>query len=484
MCRCHLRLDSEIVKLAFDLPKMNLADSFKAYDVRGIEDETINADVALAVGFAFATVTGADRVLVGGDMRPSSEAYVAAFARGAAAAGADVEQLGLISTDMLYHASGVLNAPGVVFTASHNPAGYNGIKMTRAAAVPISVETGLADIQTLAQGYLDAGFVESVPDTGEVSQRDTLTDYAEYLRSLVDLSGIRPLKVVVDAGNGMAGYTTPAVLGDTVLDALPIEIIPLYFELDGTFPNHPANPIEPANLVDLQAAVRHHGADIGLAFDGDADRCFVIDDRGEPVTPSAITAMVAVREIARAQDAGETTPVIIYNLITSRVVPEAVEAAGGQAIETRVGHSFIKAYMAEHSAVFGGEHSAHYYFRDFFNADTGMLAAMHVLAMLGSTDATASSLAAEYTPYVASGEMNSEVADQTASIAQVLAEFDPGVETNVSTMDGTTVAAATGDWWFNIRPSNTEPLLRFNAEAADEATMVWLRDTVLGIIRA
>lgn len=479
-----MKLDSVIVKIAFDQPDIDLSDSFKAYDVRGIEDETLNADVAAAVGFAFVEVTHADRVLVGGDMRPSSEDYVAAFTRGAAAAGADVVQLGLISTDMLYHASGVMDAPGVVFTASHNPAGYNGIKMTRAGAVPISGDTGLADIQELAQGYLDVGFVESHQRVGEVSQHDTLTEYATYLRSLVDLTGIRQLKVVVDAGNGMAGYTTPAVLGDRALAALPIDIIPLYFELDGTFPNHPANPIEPANLVDLQAAVREHGADLGLAFDGDADRCFVVDEHGEPVTPSAITAMVAVREIARAKDAGELTPVIIYNLITSKVVPEAVEAAGGRAIETRVGHSFIKAYMAEHSAVFGGEHSAHYYFRDFFNADTGMLAAMHVLAMLGTSDVPASILAAEYTPYVASGEINSEVSDQTATIARVLAEFDPGVETEISTMDGTTVTATNGDWWFNIRPSNTEPLLRFNAEAIDEQTMTWLRDTVLAIIRA
>lgn len=274
------------------------------------------------------------------------------------------------------------------------------------------------------------------------------------------------------------------MLGDQVLEALPIEIIPLYFELDGTFPNHPANPIEPANLVDLQAAVQEHNADLGLAFDGDADRCFVIDERGEPISPSAITAMVAVREIARAQDAGETTPVIIYNLITSKVVPEVVAAAGGRAIETRVGHSFIKAYMAEHGAVFGGEHSAHYYFRDFFNADTGMLAAMHVLAMLGVTDEAASILAAEYSPYVASGEINSTVDDQAATVARVLAEFDPGVETTVKTMDGTTVEAADGSWWFNIRPSNTEPLLRFNAEAPDVATMEWLRDTVLAIIRS
>lgn len=471
------------MRIAFEQPIVNLSDSFKAYDVRGIEDETLNADAALAVGCAFVEVTGADTVLVGGDMRPSSEEYVAAFTRGAAAAGADVVQLGLISTDMLYHASGVLQAPGVVFTASHNPAGYNGMKMTRAGAVPISADTGLADIQLLAQGYLDAGCVETVDAVGGVSQRDTLADYARYLRSLVDLSSIRPLKVVVDAGNGMAGYTTPAVLGDQVLESLPVEIIPLYFDLDGTFPNHPANPIEPANLRDLQAAVRQHDADLGLAFDGDADRCFVVDERGEPISPSAITAMVAIREIARVQDEGETTPVIIYNLITSKVVPEVVEAAGGRAIETRVGHSFIKAYMAEHGAVFGGEHSAHYYFRDFFNADTGMLAAMHVLAMLGIADVPASTLAAQYSPYVASGEINSQVEDQSATIAQVLAEFQPGVDTTVSTMDGTTIAASDGAWWFNIRPSNTEPLLRFNAEAPDTATMEWLRDTVLGIIR-
>jgi len=483
MCS-DLGIDSAIVRIALDQPVVNLSDSFKAYDVRGIEDQTLNDDAATAIGFAFVEVTDAQTVLVGGDMRPSSDQYVQAFTRGAVAAGADVVQLGLISTDMLYHASGVLKAPGVVFTASHNPAGYNGMKLTRAGAVPISADSGLADIQRIAQCHLNAGFIESVATPGTVRTQDTLPDYASYLRSLVDLSSIRPLKVVVDAGNGMAGYTTPAVLGDKVLPKLPVEIIPLYFELDGTFPNHPANPIEPANLVDLQAAVREHEADLGLAFDGDADRCFVVDERGEPISPSAITAMIAVREIARAQDAGETTPVIIYNLITSKVVPEVVEAAGGRAIKTRVGHSFIKAYMAEHQAIFGGEHSAHYYFRDFFNADTGMLAAMHVLAMLGATQATASELAAEYSPYVASGEINSRVDDQAAAIARVLAEFDPGVETVVTTLDGTTVEAADGSWWFNIRPSNTEPLLRFNAEAPDTATMEWLRDSVLAIIRA
>src|SRR5699024_446163 len=302
-----LGIDSATVRIAFDQPTVNLSDSFKAYDVRGIDDQTLHADAALAIGIAFVEVTGSDTVLVGGDMRPSSEEYVAAFTRGATAAGANVVQLGLISTDMLYHASGVIDAPGVVFTASHNPAGYNGMKMTRAGAVPISSDTGLADIQRLAQGYLDAGNVQPVTVVGQVSQQDTLPDYAKYLRSLVDLSAIRPLKIVVDAGNGMAGYTTPAVLGDQVLSALPIEIIPLYFELDGTFPNHPANPIEPENLVDLQAAVKEHDADLGLAFDGDADRCFDVVVMCVPISPSKITSIGTVREIDRAHTTVDTT---------------------------------------------------------------------------------------------------------------------------------------------------------------------------------
>ncbi|HCM93320.1 MAG TPA: phosphomannomutase/phosphoglucomutase [Glutamicibacter sp.] len=487
--------------------KIDLSDSFKAYDVRGIVGVNITADAVEAIGAAFVDLLGlaGQDVLVGGDMRPSSPEFAASFARGAAVRGANPKMLGLVSTDELYFAAGSLNCAGVVFTASHNPSAYNGIKMAKAGAVPVSSDTGLFDIRDLAQSYLDEGLpVSDETPEGTVGELDVLADYAEYLRSLVDLSGIRPLKVVVDAGNGMGGLTTPAVLGETLLPCLPLEIIEMYFELDGTFPNHPANPLEPENLRDLQTAVLKHGADLGLAFDGDADRCFVIDEKGEPVSPSAITALVAVREIARAQSEGEDTPTVMHNLITSRAVPEAVIAAGGRPVVTRMGHSFIKAVMAAEGAVFGGEHSAHYYFRDFYNADTGMLAAMHVLAALGYQAAPLSEFAAEYEPYVSSGEINSEVEDAANAVARVLEEFANGYEHNadrgglicppchpdladretiVSNMDGTTVTAADGSFWFNLRPSNTEPFLRYNGEAIDRKTMELVRDGVLSLVR-
>ena len=462
----------------------DLSASFKAYDVRGVVGETITPQIVEAVGAAFVDVQGlaGQTVLVGGDMRPSSPEFIRDFARGATARGADVLLLDLISTDELYYACGVLNAAGVTFTASHNPAQYNGIKMAKAGAVPISSETGLREIQALAEQYLNGAGFDTVAQPGRISVRDVLADYAGYLRNLVDLSGIRPLKVVVDAGNGMAGMTTPAVLGDSILPGLPLDIVPLYFELDGSFPNHPANPLEPENLRDLQAAVIEHGADIGLAFDGDADRCFVIDEKGEPVSPSAVTALVARREIARAKAAGEQTPVIIHNLITSRAVPELVEASGGRAVRTRVGHSFIKALMAEEGAVFGGEHSAHYYFRDFYNADTGMLAAMHVLAALGEQNRTLSDLAREYEPYFSSGEVNSRVEDVPAALDRVRAEYGRDGVT-VDALDGLTFTSDDGAWWFNLRASNTEPFLRLNAEAEDLPTMERVRDHVLELVR-
>lgn len=486
---------------------MDLSASFKAYDVRGIVGESITEDAVRAIGAAFVDVLGLDGqdVLVGGDMRPSSETFAAAFAEGAASRGASPKLLGLISTDELYFACGSLGAAGATFTASHNPAQYNGIKMAKAGAVPVSSDTGLFEIRDVAQRYLDTGLPAPVENPVASVPLDVLSDYAAYLRSLVDLSSIRPLKVVIDAGNGMAGMTTPAVLGDTLLPGLPLEITPLYFELDGSFPNHPANPLEPENLVDLQRAVKESGADLGLAFDGDADRCFVVDERGEAVTPSAITALVARREIAHAKAAGEDTPVVIHNLITSRAVPELVEADGGRAVRTRVGHSFIKAVMAEEGAVFGGEHSAHYYFRDFFNADTGMLAAMHVLAALGEQDAPLSELAAEYEPYSPSGEINSEVQDKAAAVERVLSVMATGAEENdgrgtvceacagealggadviVDHLDGTTVSAVDGSWWFNLRPSNTEPFLRYNGEAKDPQTMAAVRDLVLETVRS
>lgn len=312
---------------------------------------------------------------------------------------------------------------------------------------------------------------------GVLTQQDTLQGYTDHLRGLVDLTGIRPLKVVVDAGNGMGGHTVP-----TVFAGLPLDVVPMYFELDGTFPNHEANPLDPKNLVDLQAKVKEVGADIGLAFDGDADRCFVIDERGEPVSPSAITALVAVRELARAKAAGEENATIIHNLITSWTVPEVVAEHGGKAVRTRVGHSFIKQRMAETDAVFGGEHSAHYYFRDFWRADTGMLAALHVLAALGGQPGTLSALTEEYDRYAASGEINSEVADQAAKTAEVKAAYGSLEGVSVDELDGLTIAGA--DWWFNLRASNTEPLLRLNVEAKDPAKMAELRDAVLAIVRA
>ena len=463
---------------------MDLSSAFKAYDVRGIVGDSLTDEAAEAIGAAFVDVLGlaGRKVLCGGDMRPSSRGFVSAFSLGASRRGAEVYDLGLISTDELYFASGALDAAGAIFTASHNPSQYNGIKMAKAGAVPISSDSGLLAIRDLAQRYLDGGY-PTAERAGNIAPLDVLGDYAAKLRTLIDLDTVRPLKVVVDAGNGMAGLTVPAVLGNELLDGLPLTIVPLYFELDGTFPNHPANPLEPENLLDLRAAVLEHGADIGLAFDGDADRCFVVDETGRAVSPSAITAMIAVREIARAQAQGEAAPTVIHNLITSRAVPEFVEQAGGRPVRTRVGHSFIKARMAEENAVFGGEHSAHYYFRDFYNADTGLLAAMHVLAALGEQDAPLSTLAGKFEPYSASGEINSTVTDADQAIAAVRKSYEPAPGVAFDESDGLTIAAESGHWWFNVRASNTEELLRLNVEANDAATMQSVRDTVLDLIR-
>ncbi|MFY1636118.1 phosphomannomutase/phosphoglucomutase [Solwaraspora sp. WMMB335] len=455
----------------------DLSKIVKAYDVRGTTPDQLNEAVARAIGTAFVQVLTergdkADRIVIAHDMRESSPALAEAFAAGANAVGAEVLHGGLASTDLLYYASGALDLPGAMFTASHNPAQYNGIKMCRAGAAPIGQDSGLTEIRDRAQALLDSG---DVP-TGErrIERHELLADYAAHLRTLVDLARIRPLKVVVDAGNGMGGYTVPAVLGDSVLPALPLTIVPMYFELDGSFPNHEANPLNPENIVDLQKAVREHNADLGLAFDGDADRCFVVDERGEPVSPSAITALVATRELAKHP--GE---VVIHNLITSSAVPEIVRENGGEPVRARVGHSFIKAEMARTNAVFGGEHSAHYYFRDFWFADTGMLAAMHMLAALGEQDKPLSELAHEYERYVASGEINSTVTDQQAKLAEVKAAY-AGADTDE--LDGLTVRFDDGAW-INLRASNTEPLLRLNVEAPSTERMVELRDKVLALVQ-
>ncbi|MER7203703.1 phosphomannomutase/phosphoglucomutase [Streptomyces sp. CB01635] len=451
----------------------DLSQIVKAYDVRGVVPDQWDERLAELFGAAFVRVTDAAAIVVGHDMRPSSPGLSRAFARGAAALGADVTEIGLCSTDQLYYASGALDLPGAMFTASHNPAQYNGIKMCRAGAAPVGQDTGLADIRELAEKWLETGAPEPAVKAGTLTRRDTLDDYAAYLRSLVDLTEIRPLKVVVDAGNGMGGHTVPTVFAD-----LPLDLVPMYFELDGTFPNHEANPLDPANLVDLQRRVREERADLGLAFDGDADRCFVVDEHGDPVSPSAVTALVASRELARNGGTGT----IIHNLITSWSVPEVVKEHGGTPVRTRVGHSFIKQEMATSGAIFGGEHSAHYYFRDFWNADTGMLAALHVLAALGSQSGALSALVAEYDRYTGSGEINSTVADQRARLAAIKTEYVGRDGITHDELDGLTITSA--DWWFNVRPSNTEPLLRLNAEARDEATMTKIRDEVLAIIRA
>jgi phosphomannomutase len=450
----------------------DLSQIVKAYDVRGVVPDQWDEALAELFGAAFAQVTGAAAIVTGHDMRPSSPGLSRAFARGAASRGVDVTEIGLCSTDQLYYASGALNLAGAMFTASHNPAQYNGIKLCRQGAAPVGQDTGLAEIRALVEEWSVSGAPEPVPTPGSITRRDTLEDYAAHLRSLVDLTSIRPLKVVVDAGNGMGGHTVP-----TVFAGLPIDLVPMYFELDGTFPNHEANPLDPANLVDLQKRVREEGADIGLAFDGDADRCFVVDAGGDPVSPSAITALVASRELARNGDTGT----VIHNLITSWSVPEVVRENGGTPVRTRVGHSFIKQHMAETGAIFGGEHSAHYYFRDFWNADTGMLAALHVLAALGGQDGPLSDLVAQYDRYAGSGEINSTVDDQAARLAAIKAAYAGRDGVTLDELDGLTVTSA--DWWFNVRPSNTEPLLRLNAEARDVATMTKIRDEALAIIR-
>ncbi|BFU46829.1 phosphomannomutase/phosphoglucomutase [Krasilnikovia sp. MM14-A1004] len=456
----------------------DLSQIVKAYDVRGIVPDQLNEPVARALGTAFVEMlreSGDDpeTIVIGHDMRESGPGLAAAFAAGVNAAGTAILHIGLASTDQLYYASGALNLPGAMFTASHNPAQYNGIKLCRPGARPVGQDSGLVFVRQYADDLL-ASLAAVADGVERIEHRDLLGDYAAHLRSLVDLSGIRPLKVVVDAGNGMGGHTVPAVLGDRVLPGLPLTIVPLYFELDGSFPNHEANPLDPANLVDLQAAVREHGADLGLAFDGDADRCFVVDERGEPVSPSAITALVATRELAKFP--GST---VIHNLITSAAVPEIITEHGGKPVRSRVGHSFIKAEMARTNAVFGGEHSAHYYFRDFWYADTGMLAAMHVLAALGGQDHPLSRFAAVYERYSASGEINSTVPDAAAKMAQVRAAF-PTATTDE--LDGLTVFVGEGAW-FNLRASNTEPLLRLNVEAPKPDRMAALRDEVLAIVR-
>ena len=448
----------------------DLSRIVKAYDIRGIVPDDLDEQVARDAGAAFVRLMGVPRIVTAHDMRASSVPLSRAFAEGATSQGADVVEAGLGSTDLLYFASGTLDVPGAMFTASHNPAQYNGIKLCRAGASPVGQESGLADIRRMLEDGVPA--YDGRP--GTVSQQELLSDYAAYLRGLVPgLPDIRQLSVVVDAGNGMGGLTVPPVFAPLNLDYEA-----LYFELDGSFPNHEANPIDPENLRDLQAAVVRSGADIGLAFDGDADRCFVVDERGEVVSPSVLTALIATRELAKHPGSP-----IIHNLITSHAVPEIVREAGGEPVRTRVGHSFIKAEMARTGAVFGGEHSGHFYFREFWRADSGMLAALHVLAALGGQDRSLSALLAEFSRYAASGEVNSSVDDAAKVSAAIEETFGSRPGATVDHLDGLTVDLGDGRW-FNLRPSNTEPLLRLNVEAPDEGSMVSLRDEILQAVRS
>jgi phosphomannomutase len=449
-----------------------IPDIFKAYDIRGLVDDELSPDFAFAVGLAFARFLEIERepstVIIGEDMRPSSPELAEAFSAGVTSNGTNVMRIGLASTDMLYFAAGSKNLPGAMFTASHNPAAYNGIKLCLSGARPIGKETGLLTIENFVRN----GMPIAMRPPGTETHEDLLTAYADHLHKLVSFKGNRPLKIVIDAGNGMAGFTAPAIF-----ERLGAEIIPLYFELDGNFPNHEANPIDPANLRDLQKSVLENKADIGLAFDGDADRCFLVDEKGEAVDPSLLTALIASRELAKSPGA-----TIIHSLISSRTVVEVINELGGVPVRSRVGHSYIKALMAETGSIFGGEHSGHFYFKDFWRADSGALAALHALAALGETEQTISQLLAPYKRYVASGEVNSRVVDAYAVIKSIKAKYSALPDFEIDELDGLT--ASTTSWWFNVRASNTEPLLRLNVEADTAANMATHRDEILALINA
>ena len=451
---------------------IDIPDIFKAYDIRGLVDGELSLDFAFAVGLAFARFLEIERepstVIIGQDMRPSSPDLAEAFSAGVTSNGTNVIRIGLASTDMLYFAAGSKNLPGAMFTASHNPAAYNGIKLCLSGARPIGKETGLLTIEK----FVREGLPVAMRSPGVESNEDLLGAYADHLHSLVSFQGNRPLKIVIDAGNGMAGYTAPAIF-----ERLGAQITPLYFELDGNFPNHEANPIDPKNLRDLQKSVLENKADIGLAFDGDADRCFLVDEKGQAVDPSLLTSLIASRELAKHPGA-----TIIHSLISSRAVVEVINESGGVPVRSRVGHSYIKALMAETGAIFGGEHSGHFYFKDFWRADSGALAALHALAALGESDKTISELLSPFQRYVASGEVNSRVEDVASVIQKIKEKYEVLPEYSIDELDGLTISSAT--WWFNIRASNTEPLLRLNVEADTALNMASHRDELLALINA
>lgn len=446
---------------------------FKSYDVRGVVPDQLDVPTAALIGRAFAEEIcrpeGAGEVVVGHDMRQSSPPLASAFADGVRAGGVDVVWIGLASTDEVYFAAGHLDRPAAVVTASHNPSQYNGIKLCRAAAVPVGAETGLGAVQRRCRGWSS----EPPPPVGRPGSRrdrELLAEYVDHLHALVPVVG-RRLRVVADAGNGMAGLTAPAVLG-----RLDLDLLPLYFELDGEFPHHEPNPLHSANLGDLQAEVVRTGADVGLAFDGDADRCFAVDEQGQPVSPAALGSLIAIRELT-----GRPGSHVVHNLIAGRAVRDTIVANGGIPVRTPVGHSLVKRAMADTDAVFGAEHSGHFYFREFWYADCGMLAALHLLASLAGQDRPLSVLSAELDPYVASGEVNVSVEDADAVLAGVEGHFTDRADVVVDHLDGLTVTS--DRWWVNLRPSNTEPMLRLNVEAESPSVMTEMRDFMLSLVR-
>jgi phosphomannomutase len=444
---------------------------FKAYDIRGLVESELDSDFAFETGVAFARFLQIERepatIVIGEDMRPSSPLLAEAFSAGVTSQGMDVIRIGLASTDLMYFTSGKLGLPGAMFTASHNPAEYNGIKLCMSQARPIGRESGLLTIEK----FVREGSPIALRNVGVEKHQNMLEEYVDHLLTLVDLRDIRPLKIVIDAGNGMAGYTAPAIFAK-----LNCEVIPMYFELYGSFPKHEANPLDESTLVDLKKAMKENKADLGLAFDGDADRCFLVDENGEGINPSSLTALIAERELK--QHPGSK---IIYNLISSRTVQEVITENNGVGLRSRVGHSNIKKLMAETGAIFGGEHSGHFYFKDFWRADSGALAALHAIAALGRSEVSISKLLAPYSRYFQSGEINTKVAN-VQEATELVEKHYSSTQVDVDHLDGLTV---NGDsWWFNLRPSNTEPLLRLNVEAKDQAHMQTIRDQVLALIRS
>lgn len=473
-----------VTKYTQEQAKNMLDKTFKAYDVRGIVGDQLNSDIAFAVGAAFVDeIKPENGIIIGHDMRASSPIFANAFASGAAERGVDITIMGLCSTDANYFASGLYNAETAMFTASHNPAEYNGIKMCRKGAKAISSETGLQEIKQRALDYMVNG-VPKAKTQGLISHKDLLSEYVIFMRKLVHLEKAKPLKIVIDAANGMGGFTSPAVFGtEAGLEALPFEIVPMYFELDGNFPNHEANPLDVKNLADLRKKVVEEKADLGLAFDGDADRCFVVDDKGEPVSASTVAAIVAKREILKAQKENPNTKhKVLYSLTCSKKMPQIIEELKAEPIRVRVGHSFAKEEMAKTGAIFGGEHSGHFYFRSLWGADSGMLAALHVIAEVSESGQTMSQLSQKYNPYYSSGEINSTVENPKASTEKVLETL---AGNTVDYLDGVFISSGYNSddfWWVSLRSSNTEPLLRLNVESNSLETMEKIRDQVLSLI--